>query len=208
MWPEVRQALEEKRYELVLSGQEVNTLIEEAEGQLDDAVYDLSQLNLLRVTNSPLSSLSENLARLSNLTNLVLQNNKLASLPEAVSSLEKLKFIDVSNNHLTSLPSSMGRLTALTTLNVTGNQLPGLPSLQGCVSLSVLDVSQNQLTDFPDIGHPNLSHLAEVKLANNQVSELPAVLAALPALKLLDVAHNNIKLVPGELCDCSKLKGQ
>lgn len=206
MWPEVKQALEERRYELILTGQDVNKLIEAAEGKLEEAVYDLSLLNLLRVTNSPLSSLSEDVARLSNLTNLILQKNKLTSLPDGVSSLEKLKFLDVSINHLTSLPVNIGNLTSLTTLNITGNNLTSLPSLKGCVNLSVLEVSDNELSEFPDICHPDLAHLAEVRLANNQVCEVPDAVAVLPVIKLLDVAHNNIKTVPGELCDCVKLK--
>lgn len=208
MWPEVKQALEERRYELVLSGQDVNSLIEEAGGQLEEAVYELSLLNLLRVTNSPLTSLSEDLARLKNLTNLILQKNKLTALPDAVCSLEKLKFLDVSINNLTTLPLNFSRLTSLTTLNVIGNQLTSLPSLQGCVNLSVLEVSENQLSEFPDICHADLAHLSEVRLANNEIPEVPDALTVLPALKLLDVAHNSIKTVPGELCDCVKLKGQ
>lgn len=206
MWHEVQQASQEKRYELVLCGQEVNKLIEEAEGQLDPAVYDLTQLNLLKVTNSSLTCLSKDLARLVNLTNLVLQNNRLEVVPEAVGSLEKLKFLDVSSNHLTSLPASLGSLTSLTTLNVTGNQLTSLPSLQGCINLLVLDVSHNQLSEFPDICSSNLTHLTEVKLSNNRVDQIPVAVIDLPALKLLDAAHNNIKTVPGEFSDCSKLK--
>lgn len=207
MWPEVQQAQEERRYELILTGQDVNQLIQAAEGKLDEAVYDLSLLNLLRVTNSPLTSISEDVARLTNLTNLILQQNKLTSLPDGVCSLDKLKFLDVSINHLTSLPLNIGDLTSLTTLNVTGNKLTSLPSLKGCVNLSVLEVSENELSEFPDICHPDLVHLAEVRLANNQVCEVPGAVAVLPVIKLLDVAHNNIKTVPGELSDCVKLKG-
>ena len=208
MWPDVQQALKERRYELVLSGQEVNQLIQAAEGHLDPGVYDLTQLNLLKVTNSSLTQLSEDLARLVNLTNLVLQNNTLNVLPEAISSLEKLKFLDVSGNHLTTLPSNLNHLTALTTLNVTGNQLSALPSLRECVNLLVLDVSHNQLSEFPDICYAALAHLAEVKLDNNQVEQIPVAVVDLPALKLLDAAHNTIKTVPGELSDGPKLKGE
>uniref|UniRef100_A0A0N7ZDN4 Uncharacterized protein n=1 Tax=Scylla olivacea TaxID=85551 RepID=A0A0N7ZDN4_SCYOL len=206
MWDDVQQALKEKRYELVLSGHEVNQLIEEEKGQLDPAVYDLTQLNLLKVTNTPLTSLSKDLARLINLTNLVLQNNRLDGLPDTLGDLEKLKFLDVSSNRLASLPPSLSHHSALTTLNVTGNQLTELPSFQECVSLAVLDVSHNQLSEFPDVCSANLAHLSEVRLANNLVQQIPVAVVDLPALKLLDVAHNNIKIVPGEVSDTPKLK--
>lgn len=206
MWDDVQLALKEKRYELVLSGQEVNQLIEKAEGQLDPAVYDLTQLNLLKVTNTPLTSLSEDLARLANLTNLVLQNNRLTHLPDALGQLEKLKFLDVSSNCLTCLPASLSHHAALATLNVTGNQLTELPSFEECVSLAVLDVSHNKVSEFPAVCSSSLAHLSEVRLANNQVQQVPVAVVDLPALKLLDVAHNNIKIVPGELADAPKLK--
>lgn len=207
MWPEVEQAQEEKRYELVLTGDDINQKIE-AEGNLDPAIYQLSQLNFLRVSKSPLTCVSEDIGQLSNLTNLTLQGNKLESLPQAIGNLAKLKLLDVSMNCLESLPDGIGKLTNLSTVNATGNKLSSLPSLEGCTSLAILHASENNLTSFPDICQESLAHLADIKFANNQIPDVPDNLSVLPSLKALDLGSNTIKTVPGEIMDCTKLKGE
>ncbi|XP_045613032.1 leucine-rich repeat-containing protein 47 [Procambarus clarkii] len=205
MWPEVRQACEEKRYELVLTGEEVNSRIESAEG-LDPAVYTLTQLNFLGVSRSPLTCLSSEIGQLVNLTNLIFQGNKLQALPETIGNLEKLKVLDVSLNCLESLPDSIGNLTNLTTLIASSNELSALPNLEKCSNLSILDISKNKIVSFHDICHENLALLADVKFSCNQITEVPPSISVLTSLKVLDLGSNNLTTVPGELIDCLKLK--
>lgn len=205
MWPEVKKAHQEKRYELTLSGDEVNKKIVE-NGGLDPGVYELTQLNFLRVSKSPLTSLSPDIGQLTNLTNLILQGNKFENLPETIGSLEKLKLLDVSMNCLLNLPSGISNLSSLTTLNVNNNKISVLPNLEKCANLAVLDVRDNSLTEFPDLCHESLAHLADVKLASNEIGSIPSGLTVLPSLKILDLGNNTIKVVPGNLIDCQKLK--
>lgn len=207
MWHEVRQAREERRYELTLAGDEINQKIED-NGGLDPGVYELTQLNLLRVSRSPLTSLASDIGHLTNLTNLILQGNKLESLPETMGNLEKLKLLDVSENCLTSLPPGLANLSSLTTLNVNINRISVLPNFEKCVNLAILNVGQNCLTEFPDICHDSLAHLADVMLADNEICGIPSNITVLPSLKVLDVGNNTIKIVPGDLVDCQKLKGR
>ncbi|XP_042229818.1 leucine-rich repeat-containing protein 47-like isoform X1 [Homarus americanus] len=204
MWPEVQQALDEKRYELVLSGDDINKKIED-EG-LDPGLYELSHLNFLRVSKSPLVTISEDIGKLRNLTNLILPGNKIQTLPETIGNLEKMKLLDISINCLQSLPNGIGNLISLTTLNANNNELLALPNLEKCINLAILDVSGNKLSDFPDICHESLAHLADVKLTSNQINEIPTNVSTLPSLKTLDLGSNVIKVVPGELIDCVKLK--
>lgn len=205
MWPEVKQAMEEKRYELVLSGQDVNNKIKEQEA-LDPAVYSLTQLNFLEVSRSPLTSISPDIGQLVNLTNLIFQGNKLHSLPETIGNLEKLKVLDVSGNCLPSLPDGIGKLTNLTTLIASSNELSALPNLENCINLAVLDVGKNKLTDFPDVCHEKLTLVADLKFADNHINDIPSSVTVLSSLKILDLGNNTIKTVPGELADCLKLK--
>ncbi|XP_042857441.1 leucine-rich repeat-containing protein 47-like [Penaeus japonicus] len=204
MWPELRKVKDENRYELVLMGEDVNKKIEN-EG-LDPDLCHLTQLNFLRVSKSPLSSVPESISLLANLTNLVLDGNKLESLSGAVGKLDKLKVLDVSRNSLETLPEEIGQLTRLTTLNVSFNKLASLPCLKECIHLALLDVRDNCLTEFPDVAQDSLALLADIKFARNNISEIPVSIHVLPSLKLLDLEGNNIKVVPGDLIDCVKLK--
>ncbi|XP_063612403.1 leucine-rich repeat-containing protein 47-like [Penaeus indicus] len=205
MWPEVKKVKDENRYELVLMGEDVNKKIEKEEG-LDPDLYELTQLNFLRVSKSPLISISEKISLLANLTNLVLDGNKLESLSGAVGKLDKLKVLDLSRNSLVTLPEEIGQLARLTTLNVSVNKLTSLPCLNNCSHLALLDARENCLTEFPDVGHDSLALLADIKFARNNISEIPVSVQVLPSLKHLDLEDNSIKVVPGELIDCIKLK--
>ncbi|KAK7005590.1 B3/4 domain, partial [Halocaridina rubra] len=196
---------EEKRYELVLSGEDVNKRIER-QGGLDPAVYELTQLNFLRISKSPLTSLEDSISVLDNLTSLILQANNLGKLPETIGKLQKLKILDVSFNCLEGLPDSISQLSSLATLNACSNKICVLPNIEGCVNLSILDLGHNNLEKFPNICHENLLHLSDVKLNDNQITDVSPNLPRLASLKILDLGNNALKTVPGEVADCARLK--
>ena len=58
MWPEVEAVKSENRRELKLTGASVSERIVKNGGSLDDAVYQLSALNLLDVNDTPLDRIS------------------------------------------------------------------------------------------------------------------------------------------------------
>jgi Leucine-rich repeat (LRR) protein len=74
--------------------------------------------------------------------------------------------------------------------------------------LSVLDLSGNQLEEFPDICYTGLVHLAEVKLKGNKLKEVPPAVKNLSSLKVLDLGDNDLVTVPAEISDINKLKGK
>jgi len=206
MWPEIKDAKEGNKYELTLAGEDVQKNLENNDGELDPNVYNLSQLNLLRVNNLTLESIPEKIIQLENLTNLIIVGNKLVKLPEAIGCLKKLKFLDVSRNCLESIPDNIGKLEHLMTLNVSVNEITGLPGFESCVNLAHLDARKNKITEFPDICHESLVVIADVNLGDNEIPEIPLDITILPSLKILDLSNNNIKIVPGEVIDCVKLK--
>lgn len=206
MWPEVKDAKDGNKYELTLAGDSVQKFLTDADGELDPNLYELSQLNLLRINNLSLESISEKIIQLENITNLIVVGNKLNKLPEAVGSLQKLKFLDVSRNCLESLPDNVGKLENLATLIVSSNAITELPGFETCVNLAHIDARHNEITEFPDICFESLAHLADVHLGNNKISEIPLNITILPSLKILDLPGNVIKSIPGELMDCTKLK--
>src|SRR5262245_49381577 len=74
-----------------------------------------------------LTELPDALWQLTQLTELNLSDNQLTTLPESLGQLTELTELDLSNNQLTTLPESLGQLTQLTELDLSNNQLTTLP---------------------------------------------------------------------------------
>lgn len=204
MWPEISQARAENRHELILSGGEISQrLLQEG---LDPNLFKLIGLNLLRISETTLDSLQNEIANLVNLQSLLLHSNKISTITAKICDLSKLKMLDLSRNELTIFPAEIGKLSQLTSLNLSSNQLQQFPNLSQNVRLSVLDLSHNKLEEFPDICHSELALLSEVKLNSNCITSIPDELNVLPALKILDLSVNKVTMIPGELSDCLKLK--
>lgn len=229
-WHIIKTAAAENKHELVLSGPAISELIQKR--GFDKSLFNLEHLNYLNITQTCLHEVSEEIEKLQNLTTLVLHSNEISKIPSSIGKLEKLKVLDCSRNKLTSLPDEIGKLPQLTTMNFSSNFLKSLPTQIDNVKLTVLDLSNNQFEDFPDVCYTELVHLSEIYVMGNQIKEIPTIINQLPSLKIINVANNRISgnflindakyiqcilynwfdffffyiVIPGEIGDCNKLK--
>ncbi|XP_032691338.1 leucine-rich repeat-containing protein 47-like [Odontomachus brunneus] len=203
-WEAVKQAADENRHELVLTGVSVSKLIEES--GLDKNLFDLYNLNYLCITHTCLQIVPNEIENLTNLTTLVLHSNLIDTLPNTIGKLIKIKLLDCSRNKLTSVPQALDNLPHLSTMNFSSNLLQSIPSQGANSKLSILDLSNNRLETFPDVCYAELAHLSEIYVNGNQITEIPATINRLQALKVLNIADNLISVVSGEVADCAKLK--
>lgn len=211
MWPEVEAAKRDNKRELNLTGAPIAQRLNDSAGALDASIFDLSALNLLSIADTgALTALPARLSNLTNLQQLLLYGNRLAELPAAgaLAALRRLKTLDVSRNELQSLPDEIGTLEQLFTLNASQNRLRSFPALAHCVRLSSLDLSNNQLTEFPPVCDARLANLSELVLDGNAIGVIPAEIAALEALKRFAMRANRVQLVPKVLGKMGKLKGE
>ena len=202
-WSEVQQAREDHRYELVLSGDTISQRI--SHYGLDMNLFQLSNLNFLRISETSLEHLPDELSKLLKLTTLDVHRNNLKNIPDSIGSLKELKLLDISGNDLSEIPDSVGKLDNLQTLNLSCNRITNLPSLGNLKSLARLDVSHNQLMELPGDMY-SLEHLAVILAPHNQIDSLSGEICRLPALKVLDLSENRLTVVPCELPECLKLK--
>jgi internalin A len=158
--------------------------------ELPESLEQLTQLQILAVSDNQLTALPESLGQLTQLQQLYVSHNQLTALPEALGQLTQLKSLDVSRNQLTALPETQGQLTQLKILNVHYNRLMALPAALGQLAqLQLLDVSGNQLTALPEaLGQ--LRQLQILYVSDNQLTALPEALGQLTQLTQLYL-HGN-----------------
>jgi len=90
----------------------------------------ISKLRLLklRIKETPLDSLPDEIGRILSLYHLVLQRNNLVYIPDSFGNLTHLKHLDISGNKLSSLPESIINLTNLEFLTLIHNRLKSVPT--------------------------------------------------------------------------------
>lgn len=204
-WPEVITAKSENRHEIKLAGAAVSKRI--LENGLDNGIFQLININLLNISDTCLSVIPDNISLLVNLQSLLLFGNKITEFNQNITSLKKLKVLDLSRNQLKSIPESINDMKELTSINLSSNEIEEMPKLKDFPNLITFDVSNNKLTSFINIEDSIMPHLTDLKLKSNVIDSLPNYIArSLPSLKNFDMGDNQLKTVPGEVANLSKLK--
>ena len=165
---------------------------------LPSAICDgLVNLKELSVSDNRLTSLPFEIGKLVNLEELIVHNNQLTSLPSEIGDLINLKELVVFQNQLISLPSDIGKLVNLRGLFVYKNRLTSLPPDIGkLVNLKELVVYDNQLTSLPpDIG----KSLKKLDISYNQLKDFPPELFSLDTLEVLNISYNQLTSIPSEI---------
>ena len=132
-------------------------------------------------------------ASFTTLSTLYLDHNKLtAASLTALSSAPLLTALFLHSNHITSL-ASLPALSQLRTLNVSENALTDLHGVEQLSALVTLDASHNAVAAVQPLH--SLSQLRDLLLSHNCLPASPSpipILAALPALRVLQLHHNPI----------------
>uniref|UniRef100_A0A1I8FSA4 Leucine rich repeat-containing protein n=1 Tax=Macrostomum lignano TaxID=282301 RepID=A0A1I8FSA4_9PLAT len=133
------------------------------------------------------------------LQHLNLSANQFSDLPLVLASFSRLQYLNLFNNRLCRLePAVLGCLTSLRTLNLNSNSL-GLAARRDLSPYSgsqLLAANRNQLTSLPVELFGCLASLRVLQLQRNCLTELPESAAACNHLEYLDVACNQLQLLP------------
>nr|QWV53991.1 toll like receptor 2 [Clarias magur] len=150
---------------------------------------DLSQNLLSDITMQ--ESLCNGDSKMRNINTLNVSHNSLKSLQlmsHLVTSLDRLTSLDMSHNNFVKMPQSCSWPASLRFMNLSTTKLhrvtPCLP-----LSLTVLDLSQNFLTEF----HLHLPNLAELWLTGNRIIALPEG-GHFPSLRMLFIQSNTLNM--------------
>ncbi|KAI4896532.1 hypothetical protein NFI96_015406, partial [Prochilodus magdalenae] len=90
---------------------------------LSSALWSLTHLTALHLSDNSLSRIPPDIAKLHNLVYLDLSSNKIRSLPAELGNMVSLRELLLNNNQLRVLPFELGKLFQLQTLGLKGNPL-------------------------------------------------------------------------------------
>ncbi|RHY30568.1 hypothetical protein DYB32_005666 [Aphanomyces invadans] len=200
---------------------------------LDDAIGDLTQLEVLDIASNRLTLLPDSLCKLTRLSTLIVSENQLTSLPCDLGHCASLKKLICFKNQLTTLPDSIGGCQPLEEVNFFNNKLtslsPGFYDLVNLTELNIalqlyrnalkeipdttdltlltdLDANTNQIKTIPDTLCCPQSSLRSLNLRKNRLLSLPPALGNLKNMEILNIGGNPISSpVPAELANMTKL---
>jgi Leucine-rich repeat (LRR) protein len=160
---------------------------------LPSTISHLKDLKLLRIMESKIEELPDEIGELTSLDKLDFSFNPLCKIPAAIGKLKQLKILRLSGNgsYLTNLPDEIGQMEGLEELLVGQNALKNIPATIGNLkNLRVLFINSNELTTLPDeIG--NLENLEVLDIGCNNIQKIPSNLQHLTNLKELTLNNQS-----------------
>ncbi|PIC49969.1 hypothetical protein B9Z55_001056 [Caenorhabditis nigoni] len=207
--PEVKEVIENDRFEIVLKNVRIDSVTEAAILSQKRVFERTPQLNLLSITGCNLQNLSSSIKLCSRLISLVLPQNELKQIPDVLDCFPKLRFIDLSHNSLDALPSTLESCEHIESLILNNNSLTetSFPNLSNLSNLHVFDAANNNLSKLPEsLMSPKLSKLHTVIVSHNVIEEIPNSLSNLKQLRDFKIDDNKLKNVPTVIDLLPKLK--
>lgn len=121
--------------------------------------------------------------------NLDVSNNAIDNIT-SFKQFHDLQFLSAGYNNLSNL-SNLSHNIHLTKLLVNNNNINSIQGINALQNLSVLDVSQNDLTGSLDFTEFNLFNLQELNLSENKLQSISGI-EHLPNLRILNLNENNL----------------
>ncbi|XP_043569546.1 leucine-rich repeat serine/threonine-protein kinase 2 [Chiloscyllium plagiosum] len=167
---------------------------------LDLSANDLEHLNSINHTCCIAPFLAQ-------LQKLDLSQNNLTSFSQHLCTILRcLTDLDISNNKFTTFPTCVLEMQSITSLDISRNSIGHSLILNStCPTLKKLNLSQNQLSSFPESLDKATEKLEELLLKGNKMRTIVSSLC-LTELNLLDLSQNCIpNILDTFLMQCSKL---
>jgi leucine-rich repeat protein SHOC2 len=128
-----------------------------------------------------------------------------AALPPDMAPFESLTQVSLRNTGLTAAPGSLASIRALAWLDLSENQLTAFPDPALIPNVETLYTADNALTELPStVG--NLARLTYLNLDRNQLTALPAEIGNLKELTFLRLNGNKLTSLPESMGQLKNLK--
>ena len=140
--------------------------------KLPSTFNQLSNLRTLDYRNSRLVEVDDLIFQLTNLKELRLNQNQIPSFPEGLTKLSQLEILDLGNNLLNKIPDYINKLAFLKQLHINNNHLTELPAtIAGLVRLEVFNCGYNQINDVKELDFTQMHQMIELRFNNNLLTQ-------------------------------------
>ena len=160
--------------------------------ELPDEIGTLSSLEFLNLGKNPLSTLPSTFAGLTSLKILFFLGCEFTKVPEVLGEMKSLYMLSFKANKVEEVPAASIPHRTLGWLILSDNIIQSLPDTVGkCENMRKLLLAGNKLTNagLPD----NMAHMTRlelIRLADNNLTEVPAWIASHPSLAWVALAAN------------------
>ena len=173
---------------------------------IPESVWELANLEELRLNSNKLKTLSPAIAKLTKLRILWMDVNPFEGFPEAVCLLEQLEQLSVIDCQLSVLPPSFASLRNLLELYLGDNAFEQFPEvICELRNLRKLWLFDNKLSSLPR-SLIKLRELRQFCISYNRFKEFPEVVCELPNLENLDMGKNQLSELPLAITKLVRLK--
>lgn len=151
-----------------------NNLISE----IPKEIGKLGNLRILRLEKNKIATISNEIGNLARLEILDLSKNKILEIPEPITKMIKLRILNLKSNKISCISGDAGHLDfrsanlrRLQDLNLSKNKIKIVVGIQQLTSLQFLDLSRNEISDFP-IENTNLRFSKDLKFSDKNFNFL------------------------------------
>ena len=154
-------------------------------------IYHMYALEDIDLHSVPVGDLPGGISALTSLRRLRLANAGVSRLPDDIAGCHRLEWLDLSLNGWYELPNNLKDIRSLRELHLDGNNLASLPdSFQNLCQLQVIRLPENRFREIPEI-LTQMPSLKKIIISYNKLTGvIPAGMADLPELELLDITGN------------------
>ena len=174
---------------------------------LPSSLSACTNLTSLTVMNCCISIFPSVIVKLRHLIALNLVGNLIRIVPSSIRALQSLETINLSSNVISTVPHAMTALQSLQEIIVGDNKLKLCDvKFEKMQSLRVMDVNRNRGFAF-SVKLPGSQFLTKLSLSGTMFRQPDDITNSLafPALKYLDLSHNNMKRIPKFVWGCKEL---
>lgn len=160
----------------------------------------LESLQFLDLSYNQIEELPHEFGLLRSLQILNLSNNKMSAIPRSFGALINLEVFSVTFNSISNIPETFSNLQKLTSLDFSCNKVndSNIVVLNKLSStLSILNLSSNNLRLLPKEGFTELYGLQNLNLSHNLLEALPfSFLRTFSTVENIDISRNPFNLIP------------
>ncbi|KAM6064415.1 leucine-rich repeat and IQ domain-containing protein 4 isoform 2-T2 [Theristicus caerulescens] len=160
------------------------------------------------LANKQLRTISSGVLSLEYLEELHMEKNLLVSIPRDINRLRHMKVLYFDQNHIQDVCEELGELKCLLSLDLSNNPLScsSLPVISKLQSLRQLRLYKTNLHEIPVQICEYLHHVELLGLSDNNLKCLPKEIVNLTKLKEIYLQKNRFKSIPKELCHIANLE--